>query len=65
MKLIRYTLDCLCGGTYHAGVLDLSQDAEQTTVSLDLLGDMTMTCDSCSTSVWVPPITEYIEEVEQ
>lgn len=62
--MIRYEAECDCNGTYRASTLDLSQDpGGAVTINVDLLGDMSMRCDRCGDEIWVPAVSDYIEDV--
>lgn len=63
--IIRFEAECDCGGTYRTSTLDLSQDpGEDVVVHVDLIGDMSMRCEQCGSEIWVPSVSDFIEEVE-
>jgi len=64
--LIKYAVECDCGGTLQARAVDLDQDPGQREVeiNLDLLGDMILSCDECDDAAYVPDIGCYITDVE-
>jgi hypothetical protein len=65
--IIKYTAECVsdCGGTMSLTELDLTQEpGGKVVIDLDLLGDMTIECDTCNTTAFVPNLSDYIEEVE-
>ena len=63
--LIKYTQECDCGGEMSCTELNLTQVPGGTVeISLDLLGEMTIECDTCHRRAYVPGIADYIEDIE-
>jgi DNA-directed RNA polymerase subunit RPC12/RpoP len=63
--LIKYTSECECGGTLSSRTLDLSQNpGGEVEVDLDMLGEMVIECSECGRKVFVPDLSDYMEEVE-
>jgi hypothetical protein len=63
--LIKYTTACDCGGTMSSTEMDLTQEpGGKVEIDLDWLGDMTLECNNCSDSAFLPAISDYIEDVE-
>jgi len=63
--LIKYEAECACGGTMGSSEVDLSQEAgHRVTINLDMLGDFTIECDRCGDQMWVPAISDHMQDVE-
>jgi hypothetical protein len=63
--LIKYTSECECGGKFTMNTLDLTQEpGERVVIDLDMLGGVTMECDSCDDRVFLPELSDLIEDVE-
>lgn len=65
--IITYTAECVsdCGGTMSCVEMDLTQEpGGKVEIDLDMLGDMTLECNTCHTTAFLPNLSDYIEEVE-
>ena len=63
--IIKYTTECECGGEMSCVEMDLTQEpGGKVVIDLDMIGDMTLECDTCHTSAFLPDISDYIQEIE-
>jgi len=63
--IIKYEAECECGGTMSCTELNLTQEpGGQVVINLDMFGSMTIECDKCHDQMWVPAISDYMEDVE-
>lgn len=64
--IIKYTSECSCGETMTSATADLTQNSGSVVeIDLDMLGDMTLECEACGNSYYVPAMSDYIEEVDR
>lgn len=65
--LIKYTIDCHCGGQAQNVTLDLSNPRPDGTIQIDIemaAGQSTFTCDDCGCELSTSDL-EYFEEPEE
>jgi hypothetical protein len=63
--LIKYTSECECGGTLRSTTWDMTQNpGGAVEIDLDMLGDMVIECLECGKKVYVPDLSDHMEEVE-
>jgi len=66
MPIVKYRVDCTCGGEMALWEIDTMQDpdSDEYVIDLAMFGDMVIQCGLCHDKAYVPEILDLITDLD-